>query len=54
MTENGTFVINGTERVIVSQMHRSPGVFFDHDKEKPTHLESICSQRELYRIEAPG
>src|SRR6201985_3628504 len=34
MTENGTFVINGTERVIVSQMHRSPGVFFDHDKGK--------------------
>ncbi|MEK0086115.1 DNA-directed RNA polymerase subunit beta [Benzoatithermus flavus] len=32
MTENGTFVINGTERVIVSQMHRSPGVFFDHDR----------------------
>ena len=32
MTENGTFIINGTERVIVSQMHRSPGVFFDHDK----------------------
>ncbi len=36
MTGNGTFVINGTERVIVSQMHRSPGVFFDHDKGK-TH-----------------
>ncbi|MCH7888257.1 MAG: DNA-directed RNA polymerase subunit beta [Proteobacteria bacterium] len=36
MTPNGTFVINGTERVIVSQMHRSPGVFFDHDKGK-TH-----------------
>src|SRR5678815_4000989 len=36
MTMNGTFVINGTERVIVSQMHRSPGVFFDHDKGK-TH-----------------
>ena len=36
MTENGTFVINGVERVIVSQMHRSPGVFFDHDKGK-TH-----------------
>ena len=36
MTENGTFIINGTERVIVSQMHRSPGVFFDHDKGK-TH-----------------
>ncbi len=34
MTENGTFVVNGTERVIVSQMHRSPGVFFDHDKGK--------------------
>ena len=36
MTENGTFVINGTERVIVSQMHRSPGVLFDHDRGK-TH-----------------
>jgi DNA-directed RNA polymerase subunit beta len=36
MTEHGTFVINGTERVIVSQLHRSPGVFFDHDKGK-TH-----------------
>ena len=36
MTMNGTFVINGTERVIVSQMHRSPGVFFDHDRGK-TH-----------------
>ncbi|MGD1038290.1 MAG: DNA-directed RNA polymerase subunit beta, partial [Roseiarcus sp.] len=34
MTANGTFVVNGTERVIVSQMHRSPGVFFDHDKGK--------------------
>ena len=34
MTDNGTFVINGTERVIVSQLHRSPGVFFDHDKGK--------------------
>ncbi|MGR3780027.1 MAG: DNA-directed RNA polymerase subunit beta, partial [Albimonas sp.] len=36
MTKHGTFVVNGTERVIVSQMHRSPGVFFDHDKGK-TH-----------------
>ena len=36
MTENGTFVINGIERVVVSQLHRSPGVFFDHDKGK-TH-----------------
>ena len=34
MTDNGTFIINGTERVIVSQLHRSPGVFFDHDKGK--------------------
>ena len=34
MTEKGTFIVNGTERVIVSQMHRSPGVFFDHDKGK--------------------
>ena len=34
MTNNGTFIVNGTERVIVSQMHRSPGVFFDHDKGK--------------------
>jgi len=36
MTDNGTFIVNGTERVIVSQMHRSPGVFFDHDEGK-TH-----------------
>ncbi|MEQ9643389.1 MAG: DNA-directed RNA polymerase subunit beta [Alphaproteobacteria bacterium] len=36
MTNNGTFIVNGTERVIVSQMHRSPGVFFDHDRGK-TH-----------------
>ena len=36
MTEDGTFIINGTQRVIVSQLHRSPGVFFDHDKGK-TH-----------------
>ncbi|RCL01138.1 MAG: beta subunit/140 kD subunit [Candidatus Tokpelaia sp. JSC085] len=37
MTNNGTFIVNGTERVIVSQMHRSPGVFFDHDKGKTHH-----------------
>jgi DNA-directed RNA polymerase subunit beta len=36
MTENGTFIVNGTERVVVSQLHRSPGVFFDHDRGK-TH-----------------
>ena len=44
MTSNGTFVINGTERVIVSQMHRSPGVFFDHDKGK-THSSGKLSVR---------
>ncbi len=43
MTSNGTFVINGTERVIVSQMHRSPGVFFDHD-----HGKSHSSGKYLY------
>lgn len=37
MTPNGTFIVNGTERVVVSQMHRSPGVFFDHDGGK-THV----------------
>ena len=37
MTKNGTFIINGVERVVVSQMHRSPGVFFDHDRGK-THM----------------
>src|SRR5471032_2696550 len=43
MTDNGTFIINGTERVIVSQMHRSPGVFFDHD-----HGKSHSSGKFLY------
>ena len=38
MTETGTFIINGTERVIVSQLHRSPGVFFEHDRGKNTFL----------------
>ncbi|MCL4112730.1 UNVERIFIED_CONTAM: hypothetical protein GTU68_021748 [Idotea baltica] len=41
MTEKGTFVINGTERVIVSQLHRSPGVFFDHDKGKTNTARKI-------------
>ena len=47
MTLNGTFIINGTERVIVSQMHRSPGVFFDHDKGK-SHSQrqaAVCRPR---------
>ena len=38
MTDHGTFIINGTERVVVSQLHRSPGLFFDHDKGK-SHLQ---------------
>mgnify|MGYP003346218436 CR=1 FL=1 len=45
MTDTGTFIINGTERVVVSQLHRSPGVFFDHDKGK-TH----SSGKLLYKI----
>ena len=48
MTPNGTFVVNGVERVIVSQMHRSPGVFFDHDKGK-TH----SSGKFLFALEYP-
>ena len=40
MTKDGSFVVNGTERVVVSQLHRSPGVFFDHDKGK-THSSGI-------------
>src|SRR5438132_14202187 len=46
MTDNGTFIINGTERVIVSQLHRSPGVFFEHDRGK-THSSGklLCSAR---------
>src|SRR3978361_1488537 len=46
MTDKGTFIVNGTERVIVSQMHRSPGVFFDHDKGK-THSSGkvLCAAR---------
>jgi len=43
MTDNGTFIINGTERVIVSQLHRSPGIFFDHDKGK-----TVASGKVIY------
>jgi DNA-directed RNA polymerase subunit beta len=45
MTDNGTFVINGTERVIVSQLHRSPGVFFDHDAARPSSGKLLYSAR---------
>ena len=57
MTENGTFIINGTERVIVSQMHRSPGVLFDHDRGKDrrrTLRASSCSPRASFPIAARG
>jgi DNA-directed RNA polymerase subunit beta len=43
MTDTGTFIINGTERVVVSQLHRSPGVFFDHDKGKTHSSQPSCS-----------
>src|SRR5881628_2691035 len=45
MTENGSFIINGTERVIVSQLHRSPGVFFEHDRGKTYYLGKIIPYR---------
>ena len=50
MTENGTFVVNGTERVIVSQMHRSPGVFFDHDKGKTHSLGQAAVRRPRHSL----
>ena len=52
MTNNGTFVVNGTERVIVSQMHRSPGVFFDHDKGKTLVGQAAfcCAHHSLSRL----
>ncbi len=54
MTPNGTFVVNGTERVIVSQMHRSPGVFFDHDKGKTHSSGKLLLPAALSRIAARG
>ena len=48
MTENGTFVVNGTERVVVSQLHRSPGAFFDKDKTKSTTRGKISIPHVLY------
>ena len=44
MTDKGSFIINGTERVIVSQLHRSPGVFFDTTRARPTRRASCCSR----------
>lgn len=54
MTDKGTFVVNGTERVIVSQMHRSPGVFFDHDKGKHIRQANIYLLLALFHIEDLG
>ena len=54
MTENGTFIINGTERVVVSQMHRSPGVFFDHDKGRRIRPENCFLMPESFRTVAHG
>ena len=54
MTNNGTFIVNGTERVIVSQMHRSPGVFFDHDKGKTHSSGKLLFAAASFRIAARG
>ncbi len=48
MTSTGSFVINGTERVIVSQLHRSPGVFFEHDRGKTHSSGKLYSQHVLF------
>ena len=50
MTENGSFVINGTERVIVSQLHRSPGVFFEHDRARRTVPANCCQRRARHSV----
>ena len=50
MTENGTFIINGTERVIVSQLHRAPGVVFDHDKGKTHSSGKLLYTRACYPL----
>ena len=54
MTENGSFVINGTERVVVNQLHRSPGVFFDHDKGKTHSSGKVFILLELFLTEVHG
>src|SRR5450830_378192 len=54
MTENGTFIVNGTERVIVSQLHRSPGIFFDHDKARRTAPANSCTPRGSFRTAVRG
>ena len=54
MTPTGSFVVNGTERVIVSQLHRSPGVFFEHDVARRTARASCCSRPASFRTVARG
>ena len=54
MTANGTFVINGTERVVVSQLHRSPGVFFDHDRGKTHSSGKLLYSARVIPTAAPG
>jgi len=54
MTYSGTFITNGVQRVVVNQMHRSPGVFFDHDKESHTQVVNYCLIAELSLIEGLG
>src|SRR5690625_214827 len=54
MTRNGTFIINGTERVIVSQLHRSPGVFFDHDKGKTHSSGRLRSEEHTSELQSRG
>ena len=54
MTDNGTFIVNGTERVIVSQLHRSPGVFFDTTRARRTPAASCSTRRASSRTAARG
>jgi hypothetical protein len=54
MTDYGSFIINGTERVIVSQLHRSPGVFFEHDKGKTHSSGKLLFSRASFPTAAPG
>ena len=54
MTDKGTFIVNGTERVIVSQLHRSPGVFFAQEKGRSTTSGKHCIRLVLFLIEVRG
>jgi DNA-directed RNA polymerase subunit beta len=54
MTDKGSFIINGTERVIVSQLHRSPGVFFEHDKGKTHSSGKLLFSARIIPTAAPG